>query len=399
LKLQALEQLWTRLRSQPAPAQQRRFERFRREQGQPLCQFGVYCVLAERHGRDWRTWPGEYRRPDGAAVSRLATEQAERVRFHQWLQWLVDEQLARAARELAPMMDLPIGFDPGGVDAWAWQDLLALDTAMGAPPDDFNTLGQDWGLPPFVPHRLQAVGYEPFIQTLRASLHHARGLRIDHVLGLFRLFWVPHGVAPAQGGYVRYPIEDLLAIVALESWRARAIIVGEDLGTVEPGVRERLRRARILGYRLLLFADEPPGRYSRLSLAALTNHDVPTVAGLWSGAELAMQRRLKLHPNEEGMRAMLARLRRAAGVAEDAAIQEVIPRAYRALARARSMLVTATLEDALAVPERPNVPGTVAEWPNWCLALPKPLADIEKEPLVKEVAQALARGRPQKSHR
>ena len=154
-------------------------------------------------------------------MTRFAAERADRVRFHQWLQWLLDAQLARAAAELPMMQDLPIGVDPNGADAWAWQDVLATDVTVGAPPDKYNTLGQDWGLPPFIPHKLRAAAYEPFRQTIRATLRHAGGLRIDHVMGLFRLYWIPQGMDPSLGAYVRYAADELLAIVTLESQRAR----------------------------------------------------------------------------------------------------------------------------------------------------------------------------------
>ena len=160
---------------------------------------------------------------------------------------------------------------------------------VGAPPDRFNKAGQDWGLPPFIPHRLRQAGYRPFIDTIRAQLRHAGGLRIDHVLGLFRLWWVPAGMGPAHGAYVRYPTEELLEIVALESHRAEAVVIGEDLGTVPPGVRDSLRRHRLLSTRLVLFERKPPEAYPRQSFAGVTTHDLPTVAGLWSGADLADQ--------------------------------------------------------------------------------------------------------------
>lgn len=396
LKLEALERLWVRFRGGSASSgqHQARFERFRAEQGQALEQFATFCALAERYGPDWRAWPEAYRRPDAPAVARFAAEHAERLRFHQWQQWLLDEQLARAAAELPLLHDLPIGFDPGGADAWAWQDLLAGAVSVGAPPDEFNPLGQDWHLPPFVPHRLRAAGYAPFIQTLRAALRHASGLRIDHVMGLFRLFWIPAGFEPARGAYVRYPADELLAIVALESWRARATIIGEDLGTVEAGVRERMRRLRMPGCRLLSFERRPPSRYPRLSIAAITTHDLPTIAGLWSSADLGEQRRLGLQPSEPGMRELVRRLARLAGVDPRADVRQAIVAAHRALARAPSLFVTATLEDALAVEERPNVPGTVTERPNWSLALPVPLEELEQEPLALEVARALRHREP-----
>ena len=196
------------------------FEQYCRRQREPLAQFALYCALAQRFGGDWRRWPAEYRRPDGPAACGFANEHPAELRFHQWLQWQLDCQLARASRVLPLVHDLPIGFDPGGADAWIWQDLLAKDCEVGAPADAFNPRGQNWQLPAFVPWKLRAAAYEPFIQTIRAAVRHAIGLRIDHVMGLFRLFWIPQGAEPARGAYVRYPADDLLGIVALESRRA-----------------------------------------------------------------------------------------------------------------------------------------------------------------------------------
>jgi len=287
------------------------------------------------------------------------------------------------------IQDLPIGVDADGADAWAWQDMLALGMSVGAPPDAFSPHGQDWGLPPLIPHRLRGARYEPFIQTIRAALRHAGGLRIDHVMGLFRLFWIPRGMTAADGAFVRYPVDDLLAIVALESHRARAFVVGEDLGTVEGGVRERLAAQRVLSYRLFWFESEPPARYPELALAAVTTHDLPTIAGLWTGTDLEAQRALGWHPNEGGFQWMRARLREFAGVDDSAAVPEVIERTYRLLAGSPCAVVTATLEDALAVPERPNLPGTTTERPNWSLALPAPLEELERHPLPRAIAGAL----------
>ena len=218
--------------------------------------------LVKQDGADWRAWPPEYRTPGGPAVHAFAAEHAAEVRYHQWLQWLLDVQLARAAAVLPIVQDLPVGFDPGGADAWVWQDLLAGECTIGAPPDAFNAQGQDWQLSPFVPEKLRAAAYEPFIQTIRAALRHAAGLRIDHVMGLFRLYWIPRGLSAAQGTYVRYPADDLMGIVALESHRAGAFIIGEDLGTVEPGVRERLARHCILSCPSAVVRVAPAGRVS-----------------------------------------------------------------------------------------------------------------------------------------
>ncbi len=388
LKDAALEKLWAAFSGSD------RFERYRAEQGRALREFATFCVLAEQHGAGWQGWPAEYGRPESAAVARFAAERAERVGYHQWLQWLVDEQLARASRELRLMQDLPIGVDPGGADAWAWQDAVTTEASVGAPPDAYNAGGQDWGLPPFVPHRLAADGYQPFIETIRAGLRHAGGLRIDHVMGLFRLFWIPRGLTPADGAYIRYPADDLLAIVALESQRAGAIIVGEDLGTVEAGVRERLAEQAILSYRVVWFQPEPPADYPRLALAAVTTHDLPTIAGLWTGADVEAQAAIGREPNRAGFGEMRERLRQMIGVNDDAPVPEVIERTHGLLAQAPSVVVTATLDDALAVAERPNMPGTVTEWPNWSIALPLPLEAIEEEPLPQAIAGTFARSRP-----
>jgi len=248
-------------------------------------------------------------------------------------------------------------------------------------------------LPPFVPHRLAAHGYEPFIQTIRAGLRHAGGLRIDHVMGLFRLFWVPRGSTPHDGAYVRYPADDLLAIVALESQRAGAIIVGEDLGTVEAGVRERLADHAILSYRVVWFEPEPPARYPELALAAVTTHDLPTIAGVWTGADLEAQAATGREPNRAVLAETRERLRGMIGVAGDAPVDDVIERVHARLGQAPSVIVTATLDDALGVAERPNMPGTVDEWPNWSLALPEPLEAIEQAELPRAIARALGESR------
>ena len=391
LKMGALERLWSRFGGDSA------FERYCTEQGEALRQFAVFCVLAEHHGRGWHHWPAAYRHPDSSAVARFAIERADRVRFHQWLQWLLDEQLARAAGELLLMQDLPIGVDPDGADAWAWQDVLANDVTVGVPPDEYNTLGQDWGLPPFVPHKLSAAAYEPFRQIIRATLRHAGGLRIDHVMGLFRLYWIPPGADPTMGGFVRYPAEDLLAIIALESHRAQACIVGEDLGMVEKAAQAQLAAHQVLSYRLLWFETEPPSRYPDLALTAVTTHDLPTIAGLWSGADLQVQHKLGLQPNEEGLRDIRQRLRTMAGLSEQASVHDVIVRAHQLIAEAPSVVLTATLEDAMAVVERPNMPMTTTEWPNWSLALPTPLETLEVNPLVRAIGGILQGRQPPRS--
>ena len=381
LKKEALCLLWANFSGDS------RFERFCREKGEPLAQYAAFCALAEHHGCGWRQWPDEYRDPKSPAVARFVRDHPDRVRFHQWVQWLLDKQLAKAAAEIALMQDLPIGVDPNGADAWIWQDVFAGAVAVGSPPDEYNSQGQNWGLPPFVPWKLRAAAYEPFIQTLRGALHRAGGLRIDHVMGLFRLFWIPQGADPVAGGYVRYPADDLLAILALESERAKAYIVGEDLGTIEESTRERLRATRVLSYRLLWFEEDSPAKYPELALAAVSTHDLPTIAGLWSGADLQAQEQLGLEPNREGASKIRERLRSMASLSDKTPIEEVITRAYELLAQAPSAIVTATLEDALAQEERPNMPGKPED--SWCRALPESLEQLKTKALPQAIARRL----------
>jgi len=385
LKAAALDAIWARLGGEA------RFERWSARQGPGLEAYATFCVLAEEHGRSWRTWPVDVRHPDGAGIAGFRRRHRRRVDFHRWLQWLLDVQLARASAEVAIVHDLAVGFDPDGADAWEWQDVLAPGMSVGAPPDEFNTLGQDWGLPPFDPWRLRAVSYRPFVETVRSAFRHAGGLRLDHVMGLFRLFWVPTGAGPGEGTYVRYPGTELLDIVALESHRAQAWVVGEDLGTVEDEVRGELAARDVLSYRLFWFEEGDPRTYPTKALAAVTTHDLPTVAGLWSGADLAAQQDAGMAPNTEGTAAMRARVGRVAGAGDDASVDEVVAGVYKALARASSLLVTAGIDDALGIVERPNMPGTVDEWPNWSIALPVSIEEIKVDPRPRAIADVLSR--------
>lgn len=369
------------------------FDEYVADLGESLRGYAAFCALTEVHGIPWQEWPVEFRDPHGPAVAEFVRAHAERVRYHQWLQWRVDQELADAGRHLALMTDLAIGCDPAGADTWLWQDAFATGVRVGAPPDEFNTQGQDWGLPPFNPWRLRAQHYEPFIQTIRAAFRHAGAIRVDHVMGLFRLFWIPPGGSGADGTYVRYPFWELLDILALESHRAGAYVVGEDLGTVTDETRHELYERNVLSYRLLWFEPHPPPQFPAHALAAITTHDLPTIAGMWSGTDLAEQERIGLEPNVESTRALHERLQDWLQVAPDADAAEVVVKGYGLLAQAPSAIVTATLDDALLVEERPNVPGTTDERPNWSLALPKPIEDIEGDRLVAQVADALRQDR------
>jgi 4-alpha-glucanotransferase len=365
-------------------------------QGQKLQDWATWCALADVHGPDWHTWPEDLRDPRSDAVGRFVAEHERDVAFHAWLQWCLSLQLERATEGMTVIQDLPIGVAGGGADAWTWQGVLAQGATVGAPPDAFNANGQDWGSPPLVPWRLRAADYEPFVESIRATMAGAGGLRIDHVMGLFRLWWVPAGdpgspSSPADGAYVRYPAEDLLDIVALESHRAQAVVVGEDLGTVEDGVREALTEHGILGYRLLWFEEDDPSGWPAEAMAAVTTHDLPTVAGLWTGGDVEEQRELGTGSDEELERGRKALLERLPGLRRNARPETAVRRAHELLARAPSLLLSATLEDALGVQRRPNVPGTT-DRPNWSLPLPVPVEDLAGHPLLREVTRILADG-------
>jgi 4-alpha-glucanotransferase len=376
-----------------------------------LDDYATFCALQHAHGQDWRTWPAAYRRPGRAEVAGFRRAQRDEVAYHAWLQWLLDEQLAAVpvpAGGLGVLTDLAVGFAPDGFDAWWFRDELAPGITVGAPPDPLGPHGQDWGVPPFVPSRLAAHAYEPFARTIRAGMAHAGGLRIDHVMGLFRLFWIPQGADPVDGTYVAYPADDLLGVLALESARARALVVGEDLGTVAPGVRERLAAEGVLSYRLTWFEQGADGRrrratdYPRLALAAATTHDLPTIAGFLDGSDLAELRDIGVvagdrfgdaAADQARERASLRRLLQQEGLLDPGEPDGATTVALHAfLARTPAMLVAATLEDALGVRRRPNVPGTTTQRPNWSLPLPVPLEELAADPRLRRLAAVLSKG-------
>ncbi|MCL2395469.1 MAG: 4-alpha-glucanotransferase [Acidimicrobiaceae bacterium] len=387
LKSEALEAIFAGFSGDPE------FDRYRATRGEALTGYATWCALAEVHGLPWTTWPASLQRPDSAAVAAFVRSSAgaRRVAYHAWLQWLLDRQLAGAAESIGLVQDLAIGVDAGGADAWLWQEVLSSGMRVGAPPDAYNALGQDWGLPPWDPWKLRAAGYGPFVETVRAGMRHGAGLRFDHVMGLFRLFWIPEGAEPTAGTYVRYPYWDLLNILALEAERAGAYVVGEDLGTVEEHVRPELAERQVLSYRLLWFEPKRPPAWPELALGAVTTHDLPTVAGVWNGTDFEAQRAAGLAASEEGAEALRTRLADWTGVAAGASASEVVDASYRVLADAPCYLLTATLDDVAVVEERPNMPGTVDEWPNWSIALPVSLEELERLPMAQRIAASLGR--------
>jgi len=392
LKLSALERLW---RVSPAEGGTAGLAAEGPGDGArpDLQRWGLFSALSEQHGPGWHAWPAELHDPDGIEVRREGRRLAERIAFHVWLQRLLDAQLAAAGAELRLIGDLPIGFDPGGFDAWMWQPLLGA-ASLGAPPDVFNPAGQRWGLPPFVPDRLRLAGYRPFADTIRVAMQHGGGLRIDHVLGLFRQWWVPDGADPADGAFVSQPTDELLAVLAIEADRAGAVVIGEDLGTVAPGVRGRLASANVLSTRLGYFERRPPEQWPRKALAGVTTHDLPTVAGTWTGADLRDQARAGLAPDRAGLGRLRRRLARLAGIEPDTRLATVVERVHAAIGAAPSVLAVAALEDALHVRRRPNLPGTGrAQRDNWSHALPLTLEQIERNRGARRVARAIGAGR------
>ncbi|MFG2380439.1 4-alpha-glucanotransferase [Streptomyces avermitilis] len=414
LKREALE----RVHAVPlGPGRRAAYVDFLAEEGEALEDHATWCALAEAYGSDWHSWPAGLRDPRSAETARARGELMDRVDFHSWLAWLTDEQLAaaqRAARDAGMAVglvhDLAVGVHPVGADAWAQQEYFAAGMSVGAPPDAFNALGQDWGLPPWRPDRLAESGYTPYRRLLRAFFRYAGALRIDHVMGLFRLWWVPQGRPPTEGTYVRYDAEAMLAILVLEASRTGALVIGEDLGTVEPGVRETLHTRGVLGTSVLWFERDwegdglplPPERWRADCLATATTHDLPPTAARLAGAHVELRDRLGLlaRPLEEeraeaaadtaewlALLARLGLLKGASGgicsVSEEAEIQAV----HAFLLRTPARLVGLWLPDAVGDRRPQNLPGTWDQYPNWRL----PIADAEGRPVTLEELAAAPR--------
>jgi 4-alpha-glucanotransferase len=390
LKMQALELLFDRF--EDSGRGREAFETWRDRQDQSLRPFATYCALAERYGPNFREWSPSFAHPSSPAVEAFQDAEGRRIRFHEWCQWLVAGQLTGAgATGVALMADVAVGFDPSGADGWVFQDLLAEGCRVGAPPDIFSPDGQDWGLPPFVPWRLQMARYEPFIATIRSAFVGCGAIRLDHVMGLFRLYWIPPDHTPHDGAYVRYTAAHLLDLLALEATRAGAFVVGEDLGTVEDEVRDELAERNVLSYKLLWFEEGPTADLPPHALAAVTTHDLSTTAGVWTGADQAA--RISLGFAEPGEPDPFEpRLRELTGLDEGAPVDDVVLRTHEALVKAPSLVVLATLEDAVASPDRPNFPGTIDEWPNWRIPLPATLEELTQHPLALALARVLDEG-------
>jgi 4-alpha-glucanotransferase len=398
------------------------FERYRARQGRALRDWVTWCALAELHGPDWREWPAGLRDPRSAAVAAERARLAGPAAFHAWLQWLADEQRAaaqRAARDagmdIGVIHDLAVGAHPGGADSWADQDVLALGVSVGAPPDEFNQRGQDWALPPWHPRRLAADGYRPLASLVGATLSHAGGIRADHVMGLLRLWWVPAGMTPDRGCYVRYDHEGMVGVLAGQAERAGAVAVGEDLGTVDAWIRDYLGSRGVLGTSMLWFertaggAPLPPDEWRRGCLATVGTHDVPPAASFVTGEQVALRAGLGLLERTEdaersdaaaAVAAWRAALEKEGLLPPGAAVtpDEFTVALYAYLARTRAVLVGVSLAESVGERQPQNLPGTTGEYPNWRVPLTGPdgrpvLAEqLATDPLVLATANAARTG-------
>jgi 4-alpha-glucanotransferase len=409
-------------------------ERFILDEGESLERFALFQVLEEERRLIepsptlWPEWPVQHRTPSSPALREFAERHRTRIRFFQYLQWVasaqVEEAKARAAEvrmAIGLYPDLALGSDRNGAEAWMLQDVLALNADCGAPPDAFAPQGQNWGFAPFHPLRLKATGYRFYIELLRKTLRQGGAIRIDHVMMLFRLFWVPRGSTAAAGAYVHYPAEDLLRILALESMRAGTLVIGEDLGTVPDYVREQLARYRILSYRVFYFernwsdgSFQPPQAYPDQSLAVVTTHDLPTLSGYWTGEDIRLRAGLGMYPSEPAVQQaweersrdksqMLAALKKTdllpSGLSDQpeqvAAMTPELCRAiHQFLAVSRAWIVMANLDDVIGEVTQMNLPGTLDAYPNWSRKLSLSLEELQRDERVRSLAAALHALRP-----
>ncbi|WP_448649284.1 4-alpha-glucanotransferase [Pseudomonas corrugata] len=375
------------------------FSSFRHTSGEALenhCRFEA--LQAERAARgeslDWRQWPEEWRNPRSAALARFAEENADEIGYYAFCQWLIARCLERAqsaarssGMSIGLIADLAVGADGAGSQAWSRQDELLASLTVGAPPDILNRSGQGWGISAFSPEGLVRNGFRAFIEMLRANFAHAGGLRIDHVMGLQRLWVIPNDAPPSDGAYLYYPVDDLLRLLALESHRHRAIVLGEDLGTVPDGLREKLSARSILGMRVLLFEQDntrfkPILDWPDNALATTSTHDLPTLNGWWHGHDIDWNARLDLIDSHTEMDWRRHREREREGLRdvlnqdpqnfreEHHETDQVLDASVRFLGHTRAPLVLLPLEDALGIDEQANLPGTTDTHPNWRRRLP-----------------------------
>jgi 4-alpha-glucanotransferase len=403
-KFAALRLAYDRFRRDGNALRRADFESYRREQGDALLRFACFEVLRAMHRPlTWHQWPPPWRNPDTATLDDFRRTHDEACGFEEYLQWNADRQLrdcADAARQcgmaIGLYIDLAVGVHPDGADAWSRQADVLGDVAMGAPPDEFNPAGQDWGLSPFNPASFADSDCAPLRDLLRMAMRHAGAIRIDHALGLNRVFMIPRGMGPRDGVYVRFPFELSLRAIAEESNRARCIVVAEDLGTVPDGFRDTLARFGLWMYRVMMFerdglAFRPPERYPAQAVATFNTHDLPTLHGWLSGHDLRVKAAIGVDPGETGdararsqdaLRTLIAE--RDLGQRGDAAAVAAL------LAATPSRLAVISLEDVLGVADQVNVPGTIDQHPNWRRRVPVALDDLAENATLQRVAEVFA---------
>ncbi len=437
-KHQRLEAAFAVFDSHPdCEAERSRFDHWLSEQDKSLHDYASFELLRELDTSttdsprsDWRRWDAEWRDPGSATVAELVASHATRVRYFSWLQWVAASQLDSAA-ELASELDLDVGLyrdlavgiAANGADAWMDQSVYMHGVHVGAPPDDFSVNGQDWGLPPMNPRELSQRGYAPFRTMLRSNMSAAGALRIDHVMGLARLFCIPAGGLPTDGAYVGNKLDEMLAVLAIESVRAGCIIIGEDLGTVPDGFRERLQQAGVLSYRLMYFEKHydgdhgfrKPHEYADTALVGANTHDLPTLTGFWNGVDIDCRAERNLFPSQQmhdrqRNDRVADRYRLLAALAEEGLLPEgidptqpdavsmdrrLIDAVHQYLARTASRLLVINVEDLLGATEQMNLPGTDRDrYPNWRRRLELPVDQWVYDPRFLETSQLMQQERP-----
>ena len=380
------------------------YDRFREERGEPLRGWATWCVLTESYGPDWRQWPAGLARPGLEAVATEYSRLSREADFHAWLQWLCSGQLAAAqatardaGMDIGIIQDLAVGASPAAADAWSDQDLFVPGVSVGAPPDEFNPLGQDWGSAPWHPERLAEQDYRALADLVEAATRSSGALRMDHVMGLFRLWWVPPGLTPDHGTYVSYDHVGMVGTLARAAAARGFLVIGEDLGTVEPWVREYLGGRGVLGTSMLWFERDPdgqplpPGQWRAQSLAAVGTHDLPPAAAFVTGEHVTLRAQLQVlaqseeaerADHEQAMTAWREALVREGLLPADgsASVQDQVVALYAYLARTPSVLIGVSLPDAVGQRQPQNIPGTTDEYPNWRI----PLADGDGRPVLLE---------------
>lgn len=372
---------------------ERAFHAYVEREGQSLIDYATWAVIFTTHGPDWHEWPTDLQDPRSHAVDSFREKHDREIEFHLWMQWILCDQLTTVQKDLLDtgmkigvMHDLAVGVHPNGADAWSLGDALARGVTVGAPSDQYNQLGQDWSQPPWRPDKLAESGYAPYREMLRKALREAGGLRIDHVIGLFRLWWIPAGLPAKDGTYVRYDHDAMIGILMLEAQRAGAVIVGEDLGTVEPWVRDYLAKRGIFGTSILWFErdqDGPiaPERYRELCLATVTTHDLPPTAGYLTGVHMDLRQSLDLltrpieeeRAEDEGAREEVLQQLRERGLLRDGAgIAEQVEALHRYLTWSPARLLGVSVSDLAQDRRIINQPGTDEEYPNWRVPLAGP---------------------------